>query len=46
MSNILETPTVDTIQRNTQGVVEEPILKDNPDRFVLFPIAHHDLAIL
>ncbi len=24
-------------------VTEEPILKENPDRFVLYPIRHHDL---
>jgi ribonucleotide reductase beta subunit family protein with ferritin-like domain len=33
----------DVLQRNTQGVVDEPILKENPDRFVLFPIVHHDI---
>lgn len=29
------------LPKNT--VVEEPILKDNPDRFVLFPIEHEDI---
>lgn len=42
MSNLFDT-SADVLQRNTQGAVEEPILKDNPDRFVLFPIVHHDI---
>lgn len=38
----------DVLPANTQvespkAQVEEPILKDNPDRFVLFPIQHDDI---
>jgi len=28
---------------NLQTAHEEPILRDNPDRFVIFPIMHHDI---
>ena len=31
------------LPENTPVVNEEPILKDNPDRFVLFPIQHDDI---
>lgn len=34
---------VEMLQKNTQGAVEEPILTENPNRFVLFPIVHHDI---
>ena len=27
----------------SQPLLEEPILKENKDRFVLFPIRHHDI---
>ena len=27
----------------TKITVEEPILKENPNRFVLFPIQHNDI---
>jgi ribonucleotide reductase beta subunit family protein with ferritin-like domain len=27
---------------NTKNVIEEPILKENPQRFVLFPLKYHD----
>ena len=27
----------------TMSAAEEPILKENKDRFVIFPIQHHDL---
>lgn len=27
----------------TQGVLPEPLLQDNPNRFVLFPIQYHDI---
>ena len=32
-----------TTIENTNTIQEEPILKDNPDRFVLFPIVHDDI---
>jgi ribonucleoside-diphosphate reductase beta chain len=31
------------LQENMTLHTEEPILKENPDRFVLFPIVHHDI---
>jgi len=32
-----------TLQDQMTLHTEEPILRENPDRFVLFPIAHHDI---
>ena len=29
--------------KNSPNIVEEPILKENKNRFVLFPIEHHDI---
>ena len=34
---------IDAVLPENTAVVEEPILSDNPDRFVLFPIQHDDI---
>src|SRR5574343_1936067 len=43
MDNLFSTSDTPVLQRNTVGDVNEPILKENPDRFVLFPIVHQDI---
>ena len=34
---------VEEVLTNNTEVIDEPILKENPDRFVLFPIQHDDI---
>ena len=43
--SVIPTKTVTAIEDalKTKLVIDEPILEDNPDRFVLFPIEHNDI---
>ena len=43
--SVISTKTVTAIEEalKTKLVIDEPILEDNPDRFVLFPIEHNDI---
>ena len=43
--SVIPTKTVTAIEEalETNLVIDEPILEDNPDRFVLFPIEHNDI---
>ncbi len=52
MDNHIENQTQDTVDTNQTTIAEvlpantavvEPILEDNPNRFVLFPIEHNDI---
>lgn len=38
-----ETPGLESVLPANTPVVNEPILEENPERFVLFPIQHHDI---
>lgn len=42
MDNVFEGTSTNT-ELNTQVMVDEPILKENKDRFVLFPITHKEI---
>ncbi|MCB0768588.1 MAG: ribonucleotide-diphosphate reductase subunit beta, partial [Flavobacteriales bacterium] len=35
--------SLDAELRNDADAANEPLLKDNKDRFVIFPIQHHDI---
>jgi len=39
--NVTDVKLDSVLPKNT--VVEEPILKDDPNRFVIFPVKHHDI---
>jgi ribonucleoside-diphosphate reductase beta chain len=41
--NLFDNLTTQMEEQNTPVVAIEPILKENPDRFVLFPIVHQDI---
>ena len=40
MNNLFDTLAT---EKTMNAPIEEPILKENPNRFVLFPIVHHDI---